>query len=125
MFTIPCPDEVFISTELSSGLGRRLPCYNTEQCVIIVKEENTSAAVKEIADEHEENSSTEASKHGSQHSAHPGYHHHSKGRQKLTLEELKKKSRPGYKEFEAALGSKLKDLDEKTALQLWEDIFKR
>ena len=29
---------------------------------------------------------------------------------------------PGYKEFEAAVGSK--DLDEETALQLWEDIFK-
>ena len=76
MFTIPCPDDFFISTELSSGLGRRLPCYNTEQCVIIVKEENTSAAIEEIGDEQEENSSTEASKHN-RHSVHPAYHHHS------------------------------------------------
>ena len=43
-------------------------------------------------------------------------------KKKLTLEELKKLSPPGYKEFEAAVGSK--DLDEETALQLWEDIFK-
>ena len=43
-------------------------------------------------------------------------------KKKLTLEELKKLSPPGYKEFEAAVGSK--DLDEQTALQLWEDIFK-
>ena len=40
----------------------------------------------------------------------------------MTLAELKKLSPPGYKEFEAAVGSK--DLDEQTALQLWEDIFK-
>ena len=40
----------------------------------------------------------------------------------MTLEELKKLSPPGYKEFEAAVGSK--DLNEETALQLWEDIFK-
>ena len=46
----------------------------------------------------------------------------SQGEKKLTLEELKKLSPPGYKEFEAAVGSR--DLDEETALQLWEDIFK-
>ena len=40
----------------------------------------------------------------------------------MTLEELKKLSPLGYKEFEAAVGSR--DLDEETALQLWEDIFK-
>ena len=46
----------------------------------------------------------------------------SQGEKKLTLEELMKLSPPGYKEFEAAVGSK--DLNEETALQLWEDIFK-
>ena len=40
MFTIPCPEEVVISTELSRGLGRRLPCYNTSKCAIVVKKEN-------------------------------------------------------------------------------------
>ena len=39
MFSIPCPEEVYIFTELSSGLGRRLPCYNTNQYVTIVREE--------------------------------------------------------------------------------------
>ena len=39
MFLIPCPEEAYIFTELSSGLGRRLPCYNTNQYVIIVREE--------------------------------------------------------------------------------------
>ena len=46
----------------------------------------------------------------------------SKQRKKLTLKELKMKSPPGYKKFEAALGSQ--DLDEELALRLWEDIFK-
>ena len=50
MFTIPCPEEVDISTELSSGLGRRLPCYNTSQCAIVVKKENR-ADMPEITDE--------------------------------------------------------------------------
>ena len=39
MFSWPCPEEVNICTELSSGLGRRLPCYNTNQHIIIVREE--------------------------------------------------------------------------------------
>ena len=34
-----CPEEVNICTELSSGRGRRLPCYNTNQHIIIVREE--------------------------------------------------------------------------------------
>ena len=39
MFSIPCPEEVYIFTELSRGLGRRLPCYNTNQYAIIEREE--------------------------------------------------------------------------------------
>ena len=84
MFTIPCPDEMFISTELSSGFGRRLPCYNTDQCVIIVKKENASGIAK-ITDGHEEYS---LPKHR-QHSVPLGCE--GKDKHKLTLEELKKK----------------------------------
>ena len=61
MFTIPCPDEVFISTELSSGFGQRLPCYNIDKCVIKVKEENASAIAK-ISYDYEESSSSETPK---------------------------------------------------------------
>ena len=106
MFTIPCPEEVFITTELSSGFGRRLPCYNTNRCVIVVKE-----------DEREENSPKEET--FSQQSAHGD---ENGAKKNLTLEELKRMSPPGYQKFEAAVGSK--GLDEETALQLWEDIFK-
>ena len=119
MFTIPCPDEVFISTELSSGFGRRLPCYNTDQCVIMVKEESAPDIAK-ITHDPVENSSQPKAREHVQNSPHSSYK--SSGEHKWTLEELKKKSPPGYKKFEAALGSQ--DLDEKTALQLWEDIFK-
>ena len=41
---------------------------------------------------------------------------------KLSLEELKKMSPPGYQEFEAAVA--LNELNEDIALLLWEDIFK-
>ena len=39
MFTIPFPKKVVIPTESSIGLGRRLPCCSTSQCVIVVKQE--------------------------------------------------------------------------------------
>ena len=111
MFNIPCPEEVVISTELSSGLGRRLPCYNTSQCAIVFKKENR-------ADERLKDGSTKNKTCSGQSVA----CEESQGEKKLTLEELMKLSPPGYKEFEAAVGSK--DLNEETALQLWEDIFK-
>ena len=103
MFSIPCPEEVYIFTELSSGLGRRLPCYNTDQYAIIEREEislNLSYQQDDGADE-KTGTAIQAS---------------------LILEELRKKSPPGFKQFEAAIGSK--GLDAETALQLWEDIFK-
>lgn len=116
MFTIPCPDEVIMTSEISSGLGRRVPCSNTDQCVIVVRK--NKSAIADTADEHEEIATNQET--------------HSKqtveqgdrqcGRQKVTLEELKRTSSPGYKRFEAAIGSQ--DLDEETALLLWEDIFK-
>ena len=120
MLTIPCPEEIFASTELSSGFGRRLPCYNTDQCAIIVKEENASRGKAEITDERKEGLSTESLEH-SQHSVQPDSE--SKGKQKLRVEELKKKAPPGYKQFEAALRSL--DVDEETALELWEDLFSK
>ena len=120
MLTIPCPEEIFASTELSSGFGRRLPCYNTDQCAIIVKEENSSPGKAEITDERKEGLLTESLE-PSKHLVQPDSE--SKGKQKLRLEELKKKAPPGYKQFEAALRSL--DVDEETALELWEDLFSK
>lgn len=122
MLTIPCPEEMFVSTELSSGFGRRLPCYDTDQCVIIVKEENGSRGKAEITDERKEGLSTELLEH-SQHSVQPGSE--SKGKQKLRLEELKKKAPPGYKQFEFEAALRSLDVDEETALELWEDLFSK
>ena len=119
-FTIPCPEEMFASTELPSGFERSLSCYNTDLCVIIAKEENASRGKAEITDVRKEGLSTESLEH-SQHSVQPGSE--SKSKQKLSLEELKKKAPPGYKQFEAALRSL--DVDQETALELWEDLFSK
>ena len=87
------------------------------QCAIVVKKENR-ADMPEITDERLKDGSTKNKKCSGQSVA----CEESQGEKKLTLEELMKLSPPGYKEFEAAAGSR--DLDEETALQLWEDIFK-
>ena len=87
--------------------------------MIIVKEENASREA-EITDERKEGLSTD-SQEPSQNSVQPDSE--SKGKQKLRLEELKKKAPPGYKQFEAALRSL--DVDEETALELWEDLFSK
>ena len=111
MFTIPCPEEVFISTKLSRGFGRRLPCYNTDQCVIVLTQENTSG-VDEIADQLEKNALKEQT-----HSRQSARHDDKiPSKQKLTLEELKQTSPPGYKRFAAALESL--DVNDETALEL-------
>ena len=102
MLTIPFPEGMFASTELSSGFGRGLPCYSTDQCVIILKKENASREKAEITDERKEGLSTESLE-PSKHSVQPGSE--SKDKQKLRLEELKKKAPPGYKQFETALRS--------------------
>ena len=81
------------------------------------KKENR-ADVPEITDERLKDGSTKNKKCSGQSVA----CEENQGEKKLTLEELKKLSPLGYKEFEAAVGSR--DLDEETALQLWEDIFK-
>ena len=114
MFTIPCPEEVIISAELLSGLGRRLPCANVRSW----SRKKTQLTCPEITDERLKEGSTKNKKCSGQSVA----CEESQGEKKLTLEELMKLSPPGYKEFEAAVGSR--DLDEETALQLWEDIFK-
>ena len=102
MLTIPFPEGMFASTELSSGFGRGLPCYSTDQCAIILKEENASREKAEITDERKEGLWTESLE-PSKHSVQPGSE--SKDKQKLRLEELKKKAPPGYKQFETALRS--------------------
>ena len=55
MFSWPCPG-VYICTELSNGLGRRLPCYSTNQHIIVVREEISLNLDKQQDDTHEENS---------------------------------------------------------------------
>ena len=75
------PEEVVISTELSSGLGRRLPCYNTSQCAIVVKKENT-AVMPEITDERLKDGSTKNKKCSGQSVA----YEESQGEKKLTLD---------------------------------------
>ena len=56
MFSWPCPEEVNICTELSGELGRRLPCYSTNQHIIIVREEISLNLDKRQDDAHEGNS---------------------------------------------------------------------
>lgn len=56
MFSWPCPEEVNICTELSGELGRRLPCYSTNQHIIIVREEISLNLDKRQDDTHEGNS---------------------------------------------------------------------
>ena len=115
MSGIPCPKEVFISTELSSGLGQRLPCYSIRGNVIIVR------------DQGKENIATKGDyaglKSNPEHRSSVKFGDTNQATEKnLTLEELRTRRPPGFKEFEAALGSQ--NLDEEVALQLWEDIFK-
>ena len=120
MSGIPCPKEVFIFTELSSGLGQRLPCYSISGNVIIVRDQGKGNIVAK-GDYDERNSGLKTNpehrcsvKFGDKNQA---------TEKKLTLEELRtRRPAPGFKEFEAALGSQ--NLDEEVALQLWEDIFK-
>ena len=121
MFTIPYLEEVVITTELSRGLGRRLSCYSMSQTVIVVKQESRAdiPEIPEITRKRQQKSSTRNESSSGQSVA---CEENQGKKKKLTLAELKKLSPPGYKEFEAAVGSK--DLDEQTALQLWEDIFK-
>ncbi|CAH3155220.1 unnamed protein product, partial [Pocillopora meandrina] len=101
MLIIPHPNEVTISTEFTRGLGRRLPCYDLSENVIIVKAEGKSISA-----------GTGGSDEGSLQLK----------EKKETLMELRKRRPSGFKEFEIALGSQ--DLEEEVALQLWEDIFK-
>lgn len=56
MFSWPCPEDVNICTELSGGLGQRLPCYSTNQHIIIVREEISLNLDKRQDDTHEGNS---------------------------------------------------------------------
>lgn len=121
MFVIPSPNEVVISSDLSDGLGRRLPCYNTSENIIFANGEGRSL-IAETRDAIEENSAGNIKANPKQHGKKAQREGESRAKKKLTLEELRRTSPPGFKEFEAAIGSQ--DLDEEIALLLWEDIFK-
>ena len=84
MLTIPCPEEVVISAELSSGLGRRLPCANVRSW----SRKKTGLTCPEITDERLKEGSTKNKKCSGQSVA----CEESQGEKKLTLEELKKLS---------------------------------
>ncbi len=75
--------------------------------------EEQSSHIGDI-DGHEGNSKKEA--HQTQHSQQP--ENKNQPKKKLRLEDLKRTSPPGFEEFEAAVA--LKELDEETALLLWE-----
>lgn len=111
----PCPDTA-LSTEKFRRFGRVPPCFKERDSRVIVNEETTSK-ITDI-DGNEAKSRMTAKK--SQHSLKPRCENPAK--QKLSLEDLKRTSPPGFEEFEAAVA--WKELDEETALMLWEDIFK-
>ncbi len=90
--------------------------YKTSKGSVRENEEKTSY-IDDI-DGHESNLEKEA--HQTQHSQQPEYKNQSK--KKMSLEDLKRTSPPGFEEFETAVA--LKELDEEIALLLWEDIFK-
>ena len=118
MLIIPRPNEVTISTEFTRGLGRRLPCYDLSENVIIVKAEGKSITAGT-------GSSNEGSlqlKEKSERGLMTPMDKNPPAERKETLKELRKRRPSGFKEFEIALGSQ--DLEEEVALQLWEDIFK-
>ena len=110
---IPCEEEPLKSTGVLSGLGQRLPCYETNANVAIVKDERKSyIAAKDGYQEGDLEQKTNKK--------HPGGGNQAK--HKVTLDDLRSTRPPGFQKFEDALGSQ--DLDEEVALQLWEDIFK-
>ena len=118
MLIIPRPNEVTISTEFTRGLGRRLPCYDLSENVIIVKAEGKSISAGT-------GGSDEGSlqlKEKSERCLMTPVDKNPPAERKETLMELRKRRLSGFKEFEIALGSQ--DLEEEVALQLWEDIFK-
>lgn len=82
MFVIPSPEEVVVCTELTNGLGRRLPSFFTVENVVIVKDESTV----HLADNYDSEKKTNGK--------HPSVKPMCKdqAKKKLTLEELKKKS---------------------------------
>ncbi|KAL9973916.1 hypothetical protein ACROYT_G020432 [Oculina patagonica] len=83
-----------------------------------VRENEEKTSYIDDIDGHESNLEKEA--HQTQHSQQPEYKNQSK--KKMSLEDLKRTSPPGFEEFETAVA--LKELDEEIALLLWEDIFK-
>ena len=114
MSTIPCLKR-FPPAKKFRRYGQWQNCYNpTEGSVIANDRKKSQIAI----DGREGNLGKEVQQ--AQHSQQP--ENSNQAKKKLSLEDLKRISPPGYKEFEAAVT--LKDLDEEIALKLWEDIFK-
>ena len=117
MSVIPYPKRT-PSAKKVRCFGRKSHCKNsTEGSVRANAIDNKRSHIAD-SDGREDNVGTEV--HPAQHSKQPRDKNQAK--KKLSLEDLKRISPPGYKEFEAAVT--LKDLDEEIALKLWEDIFK-
>lgn len=118
MLIIPRPNEVTISIEFTRGLGRRLPCYDLSENVIIVKAEGKSITAGTSSSDEGSLQLKEKSERGLM----TPVDKNPPAERKETLMKLRKRRPSGFKEFEIALGSQ--DLEEEVALQLWEDIFK-
>lgn len=99
-------------TEIFRGFGRKSPYFNTS--------EGSVQKISQIADINGHVGTSWKKAHSSPQSFQPRCEIQPK--KMLSLEELKKTSPPGFEEFEAAFAST--ELDEETALLLWEDIFK-
>ena len=100
-------------TEIFRGFGRKSAYFNTSK--------GCEEKITQIADTNGQEGMTSWTKaQSSPQTFQPSPKIQSK--KKLSLEELKKTSPPGFQGFEAAFASK--KLDEETALLLWEDIFK-
>lgn len=112
MLIIPRPNEVTISTEFTRGLGRRLPCYDLSENVIIVKAEGKSISAGTGGSDEGSLQLKEKSERGLM----TPVDKNPPAERKETLMELRKRRSSGFKEFEIALGSQ--DLEEEVALQL-------
>lgn len=112
MLIIPRPNEVTISTEFTRGLGRRLPCYDLSENVIIVKAEGKSITAGTGSSDEGSLQLKEKSERGLM----TPVDKNPPAERKETLMELRKRRPSGFKEFEIALGSQ--DLEEEVALQL-------
>ncbi len=115
---IPCPNRT-LKGQMSGkvrSFARWSLFYKTTKGIVIEKVGKRS----HIGDTNEQEGNSEKEAHQTQHSQQPENKNQPKKR--MSLEDLKRTSPPGFEEFETAVA--LKELDEEIALLLWEDIFK-